>query len=661
MNAILSLSALAQESMSTTSLGRIAPHPPKETLRSKFSLGRLRPDTPTGPLPPTPAPLISPSHSSFSPSSSTSERPQEIHSTPAYESTHPYANPDLVVSYAEDDVSTYHNSLGSHYASSRNDSNLTVTEAFSTDSMAKSSSQATLTPDSSINSITSKPRSSAILAKKISSPVPVINPPDLSATSDRSQDHSAHGLPPGVSSLVGWTERNTAPTFSLISLEEARAQRIRSATTSVEASRTSSSSSSRASSAFPVEDNDTSNTSQGSDGSPFGIIPSRVRGRSISAGSKAKSALQTIVGQPKADRREPELAAASAQPTGNGMSTGGRSLKHKKSGFMRLFNGGKVQEKDERDDPPPVPSLPEHIGGNSNNNSSTTSNTSTTYQAQQRVPKSVQRIPVPSLSPSMYEVDPTPSNDSIASEGPSWKGSTLNQRRTPPILSIRTMPSVSGPSSARASVSAVVDTRGNNGNSRYLHHLDNPEDAPIARRPWATAEPQPQSAPAQVTEFPALRLRPVSTLFSAHFSEHLVPLDDGPRPPGSTNDPGTPRSAASPLAPITPPPLTLSPRGSSGSGGEKSPTAAGERQQLALSARTAAWQQQIWELEGQVRDLKAELEAATGRYGDEYCSHCGRGKQAPVSLNPSPVGGSVINRPRARTGTSSRFGKAIMP
>jgi hypothetical protein len=658
MNAILSLSALAQESMSATSLGRIAPQPPKETLRSKFSLGRLRPDTPTGPLPPTPVPSVppvSPSHSRFSPSSSTSERPQEIHSTPVYESTHPYANPDLVVSYAEDDISTYHSSLGSHYASSRNDSNLTVTEAFSTDSMAKSSSQATLTPDSSINSITSKPRSSAVLAKKISSPVPVINPPDLSATSDRSQDHSPHGLPPGVSSLVGWTERNTAPTFSLISLEEARAQRMRSATTSVEASRTSSSSSSRASSAFPVEDNDTSNTSQGSDGSPFGIIPSRVRGRSISAGSKAKSALHTIVGQPKADRREPELGALSAQPTGNGMptATGGRSLKHKKSGFMRLFNGGKAQEKDEHDDPPPVPSLPEHIGSSSNN-SSTANNPNTTYQAQQRVPKSVQRIPVPTLSPALYEADPTPSNDSVASEGPSWKGSTLNQRRTPPMLSIRTTPSASGPSSPRASVSA-----GNNGNSRYLHHLDNPEDAPIARRPWATAELQPQSAPAQVTEFPALRLRPVSTLFSAHFSEHLVPLDDEPRPPSSTNDPGTPRSAASPLAPITPPPRTLSPRGSSSSGGEKSTTAAGERQQLALSARTA--QQQIWELEGQVRDLKAELEAATGRYGNEYCSHCGRGKQAPASLNPSPVGGSIINRPRARTGTSSRFGKAILP
>ena len=205
-----------------------------------------------------PVPPISPAHTRFPPSSPTFDnRPREIHSAPAYEAIHPYANPELVVTYSNDDSSsTYHSSLGSHYASSRNDSNLTVTEAFSTDSIAKSSSQATLTPDSSINSITSKPRSSAILAKNISSPVPVvINAPDLSA-SDRSQDHSMHGLPPGVSNLAGWTERNAVPAFSLISLEEARAQRMRS-TTSIEASRNSSSSGSRASSAFPGDDYDT--------------------------------------------------------------------------------------------------------------------------------------------------------------------------------------------------------------------------------------------------------------------------------------------------------------------------------------------------------------------------------------------------------------------
>ena len=88
-----------------------------------------------------------------------------------------------------------------------------------------------------------------------------------------------------------------------------------------------------------------------------------------------------------------------------------------------------------------------------------------------------------------------------------------------------------------------------------------------------------------------------------------------------------------------------------------------------------AWQRQIWELEGQVRDLKTEVEelrAADAR--GEFCSACGRGAAA----RPSPVGsddgspsprtpedvrraagggkaGGVVNRPRARTGINSRF------
>ena len=53
-------------------------------------------------------------------------------------------------------------------------------------------------------------------------------------------------------------------------------------------------------------------------------------------------------------------------------------------------------------------------------------------------------------------------------------------------------------------------------------------------RPWATADQQPQSPPPHVTS-PALRLRPVSTLFSAHFDEHIVLLDndDGDRSAGA--------------------------------------------------------------------------------------------------------------------------------
>ena len=61
-----------------------------------------------------------------------------------------------------------------------------------------------------------------------------------------------------------------------------------------------------------------------------------------------------------------------------------------------------------------------------------------------------------------------------------------------------------------------------------------------------------------------------------------------------------------------------------------------------------AWQRQIWELEGQVRDLKAELEEL--RSGDT-CEACGRGiaTQKPVTVM------GVVNRPRAKTGSGARF------
>ncbi|KAF8973880.1 hypothetical protein BDZ97DRAFT_1751829 [Flammula alnicola] len=604
------LYALAQESMSATSLGRMVPTPQKEKLRNKFSLGRLRPETPgSTPLPPMP---VSPAHGHFPPSildtsvrsgadiASTSRN----HSASMQESMHPYANPDLVVSYAEDRLPHYTHSSVSHYTPPRNDSNMTVTESFSTDSMMKSTIQ----------------------AKNISSPVTVIGPPqrtELSA-SDSRQDHSANGLPPGVTTLPGWTERTVAPTFSLISLEEARAQRMRS-TTSNEASRASTSSGASNLSAFPSGEREASNVAEGSNASALGNLTSRARGRSISAGTKARNTLQTIVGQPKMERRDSEPAVV-VQPSANGTSAG-KSLKHKKSGFMRLFNGNKVQEKDERDALPPVPTLPENFNN---------------YQPVQRTPKSsVHRIAVPSLSHSMFDAAAARSSDTLLSESPSWKTSPLSPKRTPPTLSINTVPQGS---SSRASVSAVVDR---NDQTRL-----GPSD-----RPWLNDQ-QPQSAPPNVTEFPTLRLRPMSTLFSAHFSDHIVTADS--RSSGETSDSDTPRSSSPSglMSPITPG------SGTRTSNDQMELTPASDDQsavktlQEQLITAKKAWQRHIWELEGQIRDLKTELEETKGKYGDDYCSTCGRGKKAEVPIS-TPVGGGVVNRPRARTGTSSRFGNAL--
>jgi hypothetical protein len=65
-----------------------------------------------------------------------------------------------------------------------------------------------------------------------------------------------------------------------------------------------------------------------------------------------------------------------------------------------------------------------------------------------------------------------------------------------------------------------------------------------------------------------------------------------------------------------------------------------------------AWQRQIWELEGQVRDLKTELEEL--RSGDK-CEACGRG----IILQKAASVTGVVHRPRAKTGTGARFASAI--
>lgn len=83
-------------------------------------------------------------------------------------------------------------------------------------------------------------------------------------------------------------------------------------------------------------------------------------------------------------------------------------------------------------------------------------------------------------------------------------------------------------------------------------------------------------------------------------------------------------------------------------------------QEQLITARKA-WQRQLWELEGQVNDLKAEVEELRLKDGgQEYCPACGRGGTLsgvrPEELKKAGVKvGGVVNRPRAKTGVGSRF------
>jgi len=91
--------------------------------------------------------------------------------------------------------------------------------------------------------------------------------------------------------------------------------------------------------------------------------------------------------------------------------------------------------------------------------------------------------------------------------------------------------------------------------------------------------------------------------------------------------------------------------------GEEYWTIKGLQDQLASAQK--AWQQQIWELHGRVRDLTSELEDLRAVDNQEHCEVCGRGeprnRHAPSLDEQQPKKVGIVNRPRARTGDTARF------
>lgn len=533
---------------------------------------------------------------------------------------HPYANPDLVISYAMEPLPKSPLRSAMQFPP-RNDSNLTVTDSFTTLTLSNSGTRSTLSIDSYSSSSSSRNRLSSLQGRDISSPV--------SAHSISKDEQVLPVPPPDVVNLPGWTDRATGPAFSLISLEEARAQRMRGSSNHDAAPRSSNASAvSSSTTPFPSNEHEIANIA---DVTSSGGTVSRTRGRTISAGAKAKNALQTIVGQ-KPDRRESEPAIFGNQPPLGAQPN--KTLKHKKSGFMRLFNSGKTNEKDEPE-APPVPSLSDAYAAHNQQHS----------RGAQKA--TLHRIPVPSISPSMFEASPV--HDTISPSGDSSTSvrATLNPRRTPKSLHIDTFSQGLVP---RGAASA-------RGGDEFHQTRTLPASS---ETPWRI-ESQPQSAPANASQFPSLKLRPVSALFSTHFGDHIV---SDPETIYET-DLDTPRSS-SPTGLVSP----VTPASYSRSSNEQlyKSSISGDSSSLVHALQeqvTPAWQQHIWELEGQVRDLKAEVEELKAFGKDNaFCSTCGRGeKRSPDGpkrdIGSAPGAASVVNRPRARTGTSSRFGNAM--
>lgn len=461
---------------------------------------------------------------------------------------HPYANPDLVVSYPEGGP-----------ASPYTLSHITVTEP-SVDSMAKYSQSKFTTSDPSADTAPPKVRTSPISTKSISSPVTVVSPQDL------------YGGGP-ERSLPGWTERPSTIPFTLISLEEARAKRMRTSTDTGAATLPSSDSGTP----LPLPGNNT-NYSASSSSSPLASFGSKVRGRSISAGPNSKNALHNM-GRPKLENRgsEPILKEDFHPPPS------GKTLRNKRSGFLKIFNRDRDLQ-----NVPPVPSIPDGIS-----------------HSQPSQPFASDSIPAPPLS----QAKPFMSQDSSMLQA-DIPITSKGMKRSSPSLSI---------------VTAQVSPTRSTIPSRSHAMLGLPS-------------PGSQSAPANLPEFPVLRLRPVSKLFSASFGD-LMPCE--------TQVQGTFRSDSPPSSrsPLTTP---LSPSrpfyNNSFVSDENHPAIIALQEQM-LSSKTS-WERHIWKLEGQVRDLKAEL--ARLKDNDEYCDKCGRGETPPRTTT------GIVNRPRAQTGTSAR-------
>lgn len=717
-------------------------------MRGKFSLGRLRshsanvdipssPDQPVTRLPShdlPPAAPLSP-RTSYDTTSSTLDVQAGLHARyterRSDDGIHPYANPDLVVSYATGPPpkSPLRPTL-QHPGVSRNDSNMTVTENCVSSIIPKPVAKAVPTLETTV-SAPSKKRMSHIQGRDISSPVSVHNPllhPDSPGQQHNDTRHEpVPPLPLGAGAIPGWSDRTINPGFSLISLEEARAQRTRPVPVQppppfLDSSPSSGESSATTSFHSNTQENFATPAGASSDLNPL-YFPgdsvaavARSRARSISAGTKAKNALQSFVRQPERRGSENSLATGQTIAKDAGAGPGAKGLKHKKSGFMRLFGNGGKEER-----PPPVPSVPPQLPP-------LVPALPEGHPVPRHNPKlSSHRIPVPSLSPSLLEAVAQYEGGDSSSDSHTISRITVSPKRTLPPLSINigssptpvSPPSHGGLTTTTSSQSTI-----------------------------------PQSAPPHVSDFPTLKLRPVSTLFSAHFGEHIdvtkLNFDDldgiGPketrddairrqqeRPRQDSLASGSVSSAPSSAsaASFTDSQCMLSPAASSytsttgtalttpttggvtspvgktgpwsrdrdfGASGRisvdqysTSPSSSHINSNLAashvvkdndattirvlqehLDNTNKMWQKRVWDLESQITELKnevAELKGAMSEGERPYCNACG-GKalasanssaqsqsllQPPHQQQAYMNGSGVMNRPRVRTGGSSRF------
>lgn len=522
---------------------------------------------------------------------------------------HPYANPDLVASYAPPRPAPLRSTFG-HI--SRSDSAATVTDSLSSRSGVFSS---TITPDTSASSIPSRDHIPStgmrVHGKDISPPIAVLHSND-SVQRDHSTKLPSFHPPPIIEGVPGWNG-HSSPTVTLISLQEAQArERTRSATANAMVSSTSRVHEPTSRIPFPEPDDSASIAS--TETSATGSFK-RARARSTSAGTRAKGVLHSVVAASlhKPERRDSEPAV---------VNTSGQTLKHKKSGFMRLFNG-REREKGrdkERSPPPPVPSLhgvyAEYPHGSNADSKSS----------------------LPIIPPRLSSL----SSDARSS-------TALNNTESSSDAEQEPSPKLSSPSPKRAPPSLYISTSASNQSPLSAEHrpTDATQSPPFGKKtPWR--------GPLGAIDFQALKLRPMSTTFSSQFADIVAIPEVEHTSEVELDTPTSTISSVTALSPFTP--------GSSRPSDDKlSPVEQSlviKALQEQMVAAKKAWQSQIWELQGQARDLQAEIEDLHAADEDKgYCQHCGRGgpRQEREASDVGTKKISVVDRPRGRIGDTARF------
>ena len=515
--------------------------------------------------------------------------------------SHPYANPELSRTRTRDSV--YPKSFVSF--DTQSEESLPRSTSLATLTSSATTSNSLATPPNQIIPSKAKPRTRN---REISGPVPL----------------PSQNVPPeprlreNITVLPGWQEQTQAA-FSLISLEEARAQRRL----------TQMGSGTGLSSAVPQPECSTASQP-------------RSHTRSLGSGGKAKAVLQSVVtdfNRPTKQRNDPPETPDSA------VGQGVKSLKHKKSGFMRMFSKEKTPTTSPLDvlnfsvedpqlvPPPRTPRLPTH------------------------------RVPVPPISPA---VNPTFNSSADSPTSPeSTVDAHLPHSRPSPKRIIPPLHINTDNSGINRSLAQTHQTS----NSLGSNPLQPPK--PHFTSPARSREDKPQSAPPGKTDFVALSLRPVSTVFSSQFADHLLGTKNKtPSEPSLDADSGTPTTATGSggISPLSPDfvslhdvreeisqPMTVTSAKSSSDGSQPDVIRALQGQ---IFGAKEDWQRHVWELEGQVRDLKAEIEEMRqAENSGRYCDVCGRGRKKTGSVShhrtPGVLGSGAGYRPRAYSTANS--------